>query len=211
MAKGPGFIHYTGTRGGCGQPKKIQKAWSMRKGQNNLICPQCGVTCDRKDVKIWLDRNYGECPSCFKKVHFELHRPVGRPAGYVKKEEIQFTLNQNIESEIEKEKEVEVVPIPTPTPAQSVKENTLETLNRKTFSDYVARMKEIKNPCKYLTCDDITRLTSVPYNIVASIKRKLKYKMHSGKRSELAEMFRQAVLTAIREGFIPPDLKHFKE
>ena len=88
MAKGSGVLHYTGKRGGRGQPNKTQKAWGMKKGQNNLICPMCHTTCDRKDVKIWLARNYGECPSCFKKVHFELHRPVGRPLGskYTKSE-----------------------------------------------------------------------------------------------------------------------------
>lgn len=213
MAKGPGFLYYTGARGGKGQPKKTQKAWSLPINHvwNNLICPACNVTCDRKDVKIWLGRNYGECPTCYKKVHFDLHRPVGRPAGYVKSEKVKFILNQNVESEIEKEKEIEFVPIPAPVPTQPVIETNMENpSNQKTFADYVARMKEIKNPCKYLSCDDITRLTSTPYRVIVAIKRKLKYKMYKG-RSELTEMFRQAVLTAIREGLIPPDLKHFKE
>ena len=213
MAKGSGVLRYTGKRGGRGQPQKNYKAWGMKKGQNNLICPLCHVTCDRKDVKIWLGRNHGECPTCFRKVHFDLHRPVGRPAGYVKSEKVKFVLNQNVESEIEKEKEIEDVPIPALIPdlIQHVVENTIETSDHGSFNDYVERMKEIQNPCKYLSCDDITRLTSTPYRVVVAIKRKLKYKMYKGWRSELTEMFRQAVLTAIHEGFNPPDLKYFVE
>ena len=200
MAKGSGVLHYTGKRGGRGQPNKTQKAWGLKKGQNNLICPMCHTTCDRKDVKIWLARNYGECPSCFKKVHFELHRPVGRPLGS------KYTKN-----EVEP---VVTTPIITHAEPEPIKSDQIPVENHKeihTFSDYLERVKEIRNPCKYLSCEDITRLTSIPPRFIAVIKRKLKYKMYRGRRSELMEMLRLSVLTTIHEGFIPPDLKHFKE
>ena len=202
MAKGSGVLHYTGKRGGRGQPNKIQKAWGMKKGQNNLICPMCHTSCDRKDVKIWIDRNYGECPTCFKKVHFDLHRPIGRPLG-----------SKSPKNEIKAEPVI--TPVITHAEPEPIKSDPIPVENpkeiHKTFSDYLGRVKEIQNSCKYLTCEDITRLTSIPPRFIAIIKRKLKYKMHRGRRSELMEMLRLAVLTAIHEGFIPPDLKHFKE
>lgn len=59
-------------------PKGIQ----FGKHHNNLVCPNCGVHLDRKDVKVWHDEyNLGECPSCFSRVRFDPVNPRGPRGG----------------------------------------------------------------------------------------------------------------------------------
>ena len=198
MAHGPGVIPCLGF-GGRGRPVKNQKPWSLPRIHNNLICPLCHITCDRKQV-VWLDKNYGECPTCHKKVHFDLHRPVGRPPINSKTPEIQFKLEQpQVEDNHAEVQFVELQHVETQPTIQ------------KEFSDYVARMKEISHPCRYLSCKDICKFTGISPIEIARIKRKVRYKNYIGRRSDLTEMLRQAVLTAITEGLTPPDLKYFME
>ena len=69
------------------------KQFKLTKNNNNLVCPKCGVHLDRKDVKIWFDYNYGECPGCFHKVHFDSINSRGPRGGREYYESIQTVVN----------------------------------------------------------------------------------------------------------------------
>ena len=63
------------------KPIKRQQNFKIKKNNNNLVCPNCGVHIDRSNVKYWLEYNHGECPCCFKTVKFESVHPRGPRGG----------------------------------------------------------------------------------------------------------------------------------
>ena len=83
MAKGPGILHYTGSKGGKGQPRRIPKPSSLKKVNINLECPYCHIKFRREDVKIWIGKNFGECPSCYRKGKFILLKKPGPVPGKI--------------------------------------------------------------------------------------------------------------------------------
>jgi len=80
MAHGPGIVPCLGF-GGKGRPRRIPKPSSLRRININLECPICHIKLRRADVKIWIKRNKGECPACFKIVDFMQIKKPGPVVG----------------------------------------------------------------------------------------------------------------------------------
>ena len=117
----------------------VVKEFKIRKNNNNLVCPHCGVHLDRKDVKIWTGRyNEGECPGCFKRVHFDSINNRG-PKG---------------DREYYESKRAEVIP------QVSIRIDFLEA--------HLRNLSGVNNPLTYLKVDEIVRFTHEDYDVAYS-------------------------------------------
>ena len=122
---------------------KCVKEFKFQKNNNNLVCPHCGVHLDRKDVKIWLDEyNHGECPGCFKKVHFDSINPRGPRGG-----------REYYESKIEEVPQISSVRI-------------------KFLDAHLKNLSGLETPLNYLKAEEIIRFTQEDPDIVYSCCRK---------------------------------------